>query len=219
MRRRRPLLAAAVVLFLLVALLVPLPRGSSWPEHLLVGWVVAVAVLCVPVLREVHRLDGPGTAALFEGADGGRTETDVVVVLAALVSLGAVGVMLLGGGSGSPATPFEAALAVLAVAASWVAVHTVYTLRYARHYLLSEPGCIDFGSDDDHPPLSDFAYLSFTLGMTFQVSDTDLRTPTVRRLVLGHTLLSYLFGTVIVATTINLVVGLAGSAGASTAGG
>ena len=61
------------------------------------------------------------------------------------------------------------------------------------------------------PRLSDFAYLSFTLGMTYQVSDTDLKTPAVRRLVLRHTLLSYLFGTVIVAATINLVVGLASS--------
>ena len=203
----------AGVLLLLVAVLVPLPGGSAWPEHLLVGWVAAVVVFCAPVLREVHRLDAADTAALFEGADGGRTETDVVVVLAAVVSLGAVAVMLLGGGAGTPATAFEATLAVLAVASGWVAVHTVYTLRYARHYLLAEPGCVDFGSDEEDPRLSDFAYLSFTLGMTFQVSDTGLKTFRVRRIVLRHTLLSYLFGTVIVATTINLVVGLAGSGG------
>jgi len=69
-------------------------------------------------------------------------------------------------------------------------------------------GFIDFNGDGA-PRLSDFAYLAFTLGMTYQVSDTDLRTPEVRRLVLRHTLLSYVFGTVIVAATINLVVGLA----------
>lgn len=57
--------------------------------------------------------------------------------------------------------------------------------------------------------MSDFAYLAFTLGMTYQVSDTDLKTARLRRIVLFHTLLSYLFGTVIVAATINLVAGLA----------
>ncbi|QIM22078.1 DUF1345 domain-containing protein [Phycicoccus sp. HDW14] len=99
-------------------------------------------------------------------------------------------------------------LAVLAVAAGWLAVHTVYALRYARHWFVNEPGCVDFPGDGP-PRLSDFVYLSFTLGMTYQVSDTDLRTPAVRRLVLRHTLLAYLLGTVVVAATINLVVGLA----------
>jgi uncharacterized membrane protein len=50
--------------------------------------------------------------------------------------------------------------------------------------------------------------LAFTIGMTFQVSDTDLTTKEVRRTALHHAMLSYLFGTVIVATTINLVAGL-----------
>ncbi|MEO7423351.1 MAG: DUF1345 domain-containing protein [Ornithinibacter sp.] len=67
---------------------------------------------------------------------------------------------------------------------------------------------MDFNTDQPPRP-SDFVYLSFTLGMTYQVSDTALGTPRTRSLVLGHTVLSYIFGTVVVATTINLVVGLA----------
>ncbi|GAA4123030.1 DUF1345 domain-containing protein [Knoellia locipacati] len=209
MRRTRIHLAVAGAL-LLVGLLVPLPAGAQWPAHLLVGWVVGALAFCVPVLRMAFRLDASATAGALEGAEGGRTETDVIVVIAALASLGAVGLMLLGDGSGGPASSrgFEGLLSVLAVAAGWLALHTTYVLRYARHYLVNEPGCIDFNSDDP-PRLSDFAYLSFTLGMTYQVSDTALKTPEVRRLVLRHTLLSYLFGTVIVAATINLVVGLA----------
>ena len=211
-RRTRIHLAVAAVLLVAAGLLVPLPAGAQWPAHLLVGWVVGALAFCVPLLRLAHRLDAPATAELLEGAEGGRTETDVIVVIAAVASLGAVALMLAGGGSGSASgRVFEGALTVLAVGAGWVAVHTVYTLRYARHYLVTQPGCIDFNSSDG-PRLSDFAYLSFTLGMTYQVSDTALRTPEVRRLVLRHTLLSYVFGTVIVAATINLVVGLAGSA-------
>ena len=58
------------------------------------------------------------------------------------------------------------------------------------------------------PRFSDFAYLAFTLGMTFQVSDTNFQTNTFRKVALGHSLLSYLFGTVIVAATVNLIVSL-----------
>ncbi|MGB8384414.1 MAG: DUF1345 domain-containing protein, partial [Dermatophilaceae bacterium] len=57
----------------------------------------------------------------------------------------------------------------------------------------------------------DFAYLAFTIGMTYQVSDTDLQTSPIRLTALRHGLLAFLFGTVIVATTINLVVQLASS--------
>lgn len=193
------------MLLVLAAVAVPLPGGSSWPAHVLVGWVVGSLAFTVPVLVRAHRMDAAATAELFEGADGGRTETDVTVVLASFASLAAIGVMLVGGGGNRV---FEALVTVLAVASSWLAVHTVYTLRYARHWIVNEPGCVDFNGDGP-PRLSDFAYLAFTLGMTYQVSDTDLRTPEVRRLVLRHTLLSYVFGTVIVAATINLVVGLA----------
>lgn len=209
MRRPRIHLALAGVLLVAVSLLAPLPGGAGWPAHVLVGWVVGSLAFSLPVLRLAHRLDAEETVALLEGSEGGRTETDVVVVLASVASLAAIVVMLVGDGGGRA---LEAVLAVLAVGAGWVAVHTVYTLRYARHYLVTQPGCIDFGPTE-HPRLSDFAYLAFTLGMTYQVSDTGLRTPEVRRLVLRHTLLSYVFGTVVVASTINLVVGLAGTTG------
>lgn len=89
-------------------------------------------------------------------------------------------------------------------------IHTVYTVRYARHYVNAQPGCITFGDSKDEPQMSDFAYLSFCLGMTFQVSDQTMNTPEVRKIVFFHTLLSYVLGTGIVATTINLVAGLAG---------
>ncbi|CAN7460041.1 DUF1345 domain-containing protein [Knoellia sp. LjRoot47] len=208
MRRTRIHLAVGGVL-LFAGLLVPLPAGAQWPAHLLVGWIVGALAFCIPVLRLAFRLDASATAGMLEGAEGGRTETDVIVIIAALASLGAVALMLLGDGSGGASSQvFEGLLSVLAVAAGWLALHTTYVLRYARHYLVNEPGCIDFNGEDP-PRLSDFAYLSFTLGMTYQVSDTALKTPEVRRLVLRHTLLSYLFGTVIVAATINLVVGLA----------
>jgi uncharacterized membrane protein len=75
----------------------------------------------------------------------------------------------------------------------------------------SEPiGGIDFNTSEEDPRYVDFAYLSFDLGMTFQVSDTNLHTSELRAIVLRHTLLSYVFGSVVLATTINLVAGLGG---------
>ena len=91
--------------------------------------------------------------------------------------------------------------------ASWAVIHTVFALRYARIYYTGPDGGANFHQEEP-PCYSDFAYLAFTIGMTYQVSDTELNTKGFRRNVLRHSLLSYLFGTVIVALTINLVAGL-----------
>lgn len=98
------------------------------------------------------------------------------------------------------------AMAVGSVALSWFLVHTLYTLRYASIYYRDKTG-VDF-NEDKLPRYLDFAYLAFTVGMTFQVSDTDLKTDAIRTTVLRQALLSYLLGTIVLATTINLVAGL-----------
>jgi uncharacterized membrane protein len=99
-------------------------------------------------------------------------------------------------------------LSVLSVVVSWAVVHTVFTLAYARLHYGDDPGGIAFPDDAD-PDYRDFAYVAFTIGMTYQVSDTDLRGRMVRATALRHALLSYLFGTAVIAVTINLVAGLA----------
>jgi hypothetical protein len=78
--------------------------------------------------------------------------------------------------------------------------------RGASQYYSSDTG-IDFNQDRP-PQYTDFAYVSFTLGMTYQVSDADITNHPIRSTVLRHTLLSFVFGSVILATTINLVAGL-----------
>jgi uncharacterized membrane protein len=129
------------------------------------------------------------------------------VISAASASLVAVGLALVKAGhdKGS-AKALLTALAVLAVALSWAVVHSVFTLRYA-HVYYSGGGGIDFNEDAD-PDYRDFAYLALTIGMTFQVSDTDLTTKEIRRTATRHALLAYLFGAVIVAMAINVVASL-----------
>jgi uncharacterized membrane protein len=108
----------------------------------------------------------------------------------------------------SPGSGLLTALALASVAMAWSAVHTVYALRYARLYYAPPDGGIDFNGE--RPDYLDFAYLALTIGMTFQVSDTDLTGKRVRRQALRHALSSYVFGTVIVAITVNSVASLLG---------
>jgi uncharacterized membrane protein len=98
----------------------------------------------------------------------------------------------------------------LTVVLSWAVINTVYTLRYADQYFRPKPGGIAFGTEDgqQHPGYRDFAYVAFTIGMTYQVSDTALHDPQIRRTVLIHAVLSYVFGVVIVAGSVNLISGL-----------
>jgi len=97
------------------------------------------------------------------------------------------------------------AIALSTVVLSWLVVNTVYALRYAHLYYEAPVGGIDF--PEGPPDYYDFAYLAFTIGMTYQVSDTGLLSKRFRRTLLGHAMLSYLFGTVIIATLINTVAG------------
>jgi uncharacterized membrane protein len=93
---------------------------------------------------------------------------------------------------------------VSSVVLSWIMVHTVFMLRYARAYSAEPSGGIEF-NEKEAPTYGDFAYFSFTIGMTYQVSDTTITAKAVRRLTLHHALLSFLFGAVLLGLVINVV--------------
>jgi uncharacterized membrane protein len=165
--------------------------------------------------RGVPRLDlddhlaaGPAaTAHLALREDPRRATADALLLVASVASVLAVGLVITAGPASPGARDARATLAVASVALSWTVVQTVFTSHYARLYYSHPAGGIDFNQQAP-PRFSDFAYLAFTVGMTFQISDTNLETPTLRATVLRHALLSYLLGAVIPATTINLVSSL-----------
>ena len=178
-------------------------------EAPLIGWGSLAVVYGVWMWASIFRMDPPATAAHAKAENPGRDLADFVLVGAAVASLIAVGLVLFDAGNQNGATKYvQAALAVASVTVSWILVHTVFTLKYARLYYTDPVGGIDF-NEDESPQYSDFAYLAFTIGMTFQVSDTNLQTKTIRRTALRHALISFPLGTVIIATSINLVAGLA----------
>jgi len=180
---------------------------GPWQVALLVGWMAAAALFVVWMWLTIWPMDARATAAHAVREDPGRAATDATFLLAALASLIAVGLLLLGGASNAGGKPAQAALSLGSVALAWASVHTLFTARYARLYYAGPAGVIDF-HDPDPPQYSDFAYLALTIGMTFQVSDTDLRTAVIRATALRHALLSYVFGVGIIATMVNLVAGL-----------
>lgn len=177
----------------------------------LVGWDAAALAWLTLLWRRLWRLDADGTARLAVAEDPNRAVRDVLLLVACLASLVAVGVLLTTAHPLGPGLPLDVygGLGVLSVVLSWFVVHTVFTTRYARlYYARTPPGGVDF-HQAELPCYTDFAYLAFTVGATFQVSDTDLSGAELRRTVLRHSLLSYLFGAVIVAATVNLLAALA----------
>jgi uncharacterized membrane protein len=172
------------------------------------GWGAACLVYALWVWISALHLDSSQTKEHATREDPSRAIADVLLITASVVSLGAIGITLIESRAGSPQEKvFAAAISVLSIVLSWLLIHTLFTLRYARLYYTEPIGGIDFNQDED-PHYVDFAYVAFTVGMTFQVSDTNLQSRLIRSAVLKHMLLSYLFGTVIVATIVNFVAGL-----------
>lgn len=183
---------------------------SAWQAAVLVGWIALGVVWSTWTWAVILRLDPAETSALAVAEEPNQGQTFALLLAAAVASLAAVaaGVVKAGGAHG-PSRYLLLGAGIAAIVVSWLLVHTVFTLRYAALYYKGGTRGIDFHSDED-PVYADFAYLAFTIGMTFQVSDTDLRDRAVRHTALRHALLSYLFGTVIIAATVNVAAGLAG---------
>jgi uncharacterized membrane protein len=194
-----------------VIVLVPVLAVAPWQVAVLAGWDAAAAVLLVQVFAHTWRMGAAETRASASREDNTRHQSELLLLVAAVASLVGIALGLVKAGDTHGATKATiTGVAVLSVMLSWAVVTTVYMLRYAHeYYAVGGEGGIDFNEKVDGPPdYRDFAYLSATVGMTYQVSDTAVTARSVRRTVTGHALLSYLFGTGVVAMMINVVAGL-----------
>ena len=208
LRVRRSSTRLIVMAVLGLAAAVVTSAWGDWVLALIVGWAAACVTFIGWVWIVIARMDAATTASHATREDPSRGVSDLLVLLVSLASLGALGLLLIQTHSTTGAAQVVlAAVSVLSVVLSWTLLHTLFTLRYARLYYEGADGGIEFNQTEP-PSYGDFAYLAFTLGMTFQVSDTNLQTHIIRMTALRHGLLSYLFGSVILATMINLVAGL-----------
>lgn len=185
----------------------------------MVGWDAAAVVFLAWTWSSIWPRTARQTRELATRDDPSRGVADLVLLSSAVVSLGAVGLALFGAGNlRGTAEVVRVLVGVASVGLSWAVVHSVFCLRYASLFY-AHGGGIDFSEpgrpagQHDGPDYADFAYLAFTIGMTYQVSDTPFTGPRMRRVALRHALISFLFGTVILAATINLVAGLSSSLG------
>jgi uncharacterized membrane protein len=155
------------------------------------------------------------TAARAALEDPGRNVVLLFVLVSVIAGL-ASAVTILGRGSHVP-TPNEAhvtyGVAIVGVIAGWLLIHTAFLFRYAHVYYYDDDddneadrGLTFPGTDD--PSDYDFAYFSFVIGMTYQVSDVQIVDRRVRRVVLFHALISFAYSTMILALVVNIVSGL-----------
>ena len=209
--------SVSTLIGLVAGVLVGLLLG--WMYAAVIAFDVAALLFLVWTWAAVGRMDADQTAQHATREDPTRQTTRLIVLAACVASLGSVGYLL--GRAAKEQGALQAAVAGLAlgsVAVSWFVVHGLFTLHYAELYYggggdpakpgAGKAGGIDFGLDTP-PRYSDFAYLAFTVGMTYQLSDTPLTTRALRQSVLRHALLSYLFGALIIGASVNFVVSLA----------
>jgi uncharacterized membrane protein len=211
---RAPALRRAVIVMAIgLAVGLVLSFVTSWQLAVIAGWDAAMAFFLGIVWPIIIRADGEKTSKIASREDETHGEATALIAGGSTASLLGVGFALgLASRSHGTTQVLLIAVAVLTVALSWTTMNTVYTLRYAHldYQAGDDDDGVDFGQSERRhkPTYRDFAYLAFTIGMTYQVSDTTVRSSGIRRTVLVHAVLSYVFGVVIVAGAVNLIAGL-----------
>jgi uncharacterized membrane protein len=208
---RRLLISACVGLGVgaLLGIFVP---SLGWAIHLLAGWDAAGLSLLALAWWRIGHENSVQTRRHAAAEDPGRTLVWLLVLLASTVSLFAAGFVMRRAHHIAPndtAFSILLGLCLTAVVSAWALTHTAYSLRYAHLYYRDDDdgeGGLEFPGKID-PDGFDFAYFSFTLGMCFQVSDVCITNRTIRRTVLSHALLSFLYNTVVLALALNLMLG------------
>lgn len=185
-----------------------LAAGTVWSVAVSGGWGVAALVIVLAVWPRILPMTPEQTKANARDEDFSRITADVVVLAAAVGSLIAILFLVDEAGKRHGGSKvLLVALAVTVVVLSWLTVQTVYTVRYGDLYYGDPIGGIDF-NEPEPPDYHDFLYLAFTMGMTFQVSDTNLQSKQMRRTATRHAILSFVFVAVLLAVTINVVASL-----------
>lgn len=183
---------------------------APWQLALMIGFDTWAAIQLIWVGSIVLPLDAARTRLHAQREDDSRTIASLVVLSAAIAGLVAVvlGLVKANHEHGAPEA-VTTVFAVTTVALAWLTVHIVFILRYADLYYDEPVGGIVFPATDD-PDYRDFCYVGFSVGMTFQVSDTNVEQREIRRTITRHALISYVFGTAIIGVTINVMAGLIG---------
>ena len=193
--------------------------AASWPTLLraetraLVGWSVGAFTYLGLAWWLAEAFDAKRTRTRAQMQDASSAVVFLVMLVAVAVSVAAIAVILQQVKTIAPdQRPAHIALSMLALAASWLTIHTVFAFRYAHRYYQTAlqadatgPGLLFPGSSD--PDYFDFLYYAYVVGMTSQVSDVQVTSREMRRLTLVHGILSFGFNMAVLALSINVVAG------------
>jgi uncharacterized membrane protein len=201
--RAHPRLLISVLIGAVV--IVVLPIGLPIVTRMLIGWDAAVALYLVAAFTMMARATASDIEVHADAQDEGAVTLLFLTLAAAIASLGAIFIELATADQKAPSYGLHVALAIGTVALSWTFIQTILALHYAYEFYgdrLCAKG-LNFPGEDE-PDYWDFMYFSFVIGMTFQVSDVAVTHRLIRRIVVGHGVLAFVYTTAIVALTVNL---------------
>jgi uncharacterized membrane protein len=203
--RQRPrlfvsaLIGAATIFFM--------PGEWRLSSRMLIGWDIGVALY---LILAFHLMASETVAQIRRRAceeDEGRLSMLFLTSAAALASVAAIVIELQSvPGHGTSHQPFDLGLATVTIFLSWLFTHTMFGLHYAHEYYDQnggKGGGLEFPGNED-PDYWDFAYFSFVIGMTCQVSDVGVSCRPIRRTAAAHGIVSFLFNTALLALTVNI---------------
>jgi uncharacterized membrane protein len=197
-------IAAGVVLFFF------LPAHWSALARVLVSWNGGATLFLVWVFVWMSRCSAEQLYLRFKEEDETAAIMLVTVICAALLSLVAIVLLL---STVRQVAGVERAmhvgLAALTVVSSWLLVPTMFTLHYADAFYSA--------TDEDRPLLFpqtlrpvfwDFAYFSFTIAAACQTADVSTANTSIRKTVLAHSIVAFVFNASILGFAVNVSAGL-----------
>ena len=201
-------LAAALLVYFLVVI-----KHLDVITHILMSWETFTICLITMdwITFSVTKTDQIREQARIQ--DSSRTIIFLIILVSTLASFLAILLLIVTKENFKNQQSIHLIIAVAGLILSWILIHSIFTLRYAHIYYDDDEddpkkhaAGLNF-PDDGKPDYKDFAYFSFVIGMTFQVSDVQIESKKIRRIVLWHAMLSFFYNTIMIALTINMIAG------------
>lgn len=206
-------LLISLVVGIIVFSIIPFRTTKALP-HLIFAWDTFSLCLLVLIWITFYTTPSQKIREQSRRQDETRTVVFILVLIATSISMLAVISILVMHGASAHDKALQIPTAIACMLLSWCMVHTIFASRYAHIFYAdhkinkdTHAGGLDFPGEK-HPDFVDFAYFSFTLGMTFQVSDVQISSHAIRRIALWHGLLSFGYNATIIALTVNIIAGL-----------
>ena len=204
--RTRPRLFLSTVLGLATFVAVTIAFDWRLATRLLVAWDAGALCYLMLVASLAARSDTHRIRRRAGLQDDGQIAIMVLTVAAGMASLAAIFAEL-GQTPTNPRLPIHLILAAATILLSWAFIHAMFGVHYAHEYYGNgrdhRIGGMTF-PEDTEPDYWDFAYFAFTIGMCAQVSDVTVSSKSIRRTVLVHSVLSFIFNAALLALTVNI---------------